>query len=170
MRWIIVVMLFALGLATHQLAHQEAAAILPATPAPSVASGFVYVSRAVDGDTLELADGTLVRYLAIDTPETIHPKKPVQCYGPEASAYNKSLVEGRPVRLVRDKENTDMYGRLLPYIYLEDGTFVNLKLVADGYAKVYTVPPNIAHTRELQAAEAIAKAQGRGLWNACVSR
>jgi micrococcal nuclease len=146
----------------------------PATPALTadavispVPAGFVRVTRVIDGDTIELADGERVRYLGMDTPETVNPKKSVQCYGPEASARNHALLDGQLVRLVRDVEDTDMYGRLLRYVYLPDGTFVNLALVADGYARVYTWPPNIAHTLEFQNAQTQAKAAGRGLWGAC---
>ncbi len=159
------------GFATQHLAHP----LYEVEPRPEVQpgevpKGYVLVSHAIDGDTLELADGRRVRYLGMDTPETVHPKKPVQCYGPEASAYNHSLVDSRVVRLVRDVEDTDKYGRLLRYIYLEDGTFVNLALVSQGYARVYTWPPNIAHTKEFIAAQTRAQADHQGLWSKCVAK
>lgn len=165
LRIIVPFVLIGLGLATWQAARPAPAEVSAAfSPAPS---GFVRVARVIDGDTIELAGGTRVRYLGMDTPETVNPKKPVQCYGPEASARNHALLDGQSVRLVRDVEDTDMYGRLLRYVYLPDGTFVNLSLVADGYARVYTWPPNVAHTREFQTAQAQAKAAGRGLWGSC---
>jgi endonuclease YncB( thermonuclease family) len=71
------------------------------------------VSRAIDGDTIELENGEVVRYLGIDTPETVHPDEPVECFGPEASERNKQLVEGKAVELQSDGPNTDSYGRLL---------------------------------------------------------
>ena len=145
--------------------HPETAVILPAVSA--LPDGFVLVKTAVDGDTLELADGSRVRYIGVDTPETVHPKKPVQCFGKEASAFNHALVDGKPVRLVKDISETDKYGRLLRYIYLQDGTFVNLALVEGGYAKVVTYPPDVAHTAEFQAAMAGAREAGRGLWSSC---
>ena len=91
------------------------------------------VSRIVDGDTIELGTGERVRYIGIDTPETVDPRKEVQCFGKEASAKNKELVEGKEVRLVKDVSDKDKYGRLLRYVYVGD-VFVNEKLVSEGYA------------------------------------
>ncbi len=136
-------------------------------PLPSIPPGFVLVDRVIDGDTIELVDGHKVRYLGIDTPETVDPRKTVQCFGREASDYNHSLIDGQPVRLVADIENTDKYGRLLRYVFLQDGTFVNLKLVSDGYARIYPWPPNVAHRTELATAQQHARTAGRGLWSAC---
>jgi micrococcal nuclease len=168
-RLILAVLLLALGFATQRLTRipvtDETALLLQ--EAVAVPDGFVSVAEAVDGDTLRLADGSLVRYIGVDTPETVHPKKKVQCFGKEASNFNASLVEGKAVRLERDISDTDKYGRLLRYVYLEDGTLVNLALVADGFATVVTYPPDIAHTAEFQAAQAEARAAGRGLWSAC---
>ena len=166
LRLSLIALLLLTGLFTDRLAHPAGpeAAILPAAKAPD---GFVLVAEAVDGDTVMLADGSRVRYIGVDTPETVHPSKPVQCFGKEASAYNKSLVQGKPVRLVRDVSETDKYGRLLRYVYLEDGTLVNLALVQGGYAKVVTYPPDVAHAAEFQSAMAAARAAGRGLWGAC---
>jgi micrococcal nuclease len=129
--------------------------------------GYVRVARAIDGDTIELEDGTHIRYIGIDTPETVHPTKPVQCFGHEASDYNHALVDGQAVRLVADKEATDHYGRALRYIYLEDGTFVNFQLVAGGYARAYPYAPNTAHKAEFAAAQTRAQQAGLGLWAAC---
>lgn len=166
-RILVTALLLLAGIATDRLAHPapQGAAILPA--ASPVPDGFVLVKAAVDGDTLELADGTRVRYIGVDTPETVHPSKPVQCFGREASAFNHSLVDGKPVRLARDISDTDKYGRLLRYVYLEDGTFLNLELVRRGYANVVTYPPDVAHAAEFQAAMAEARTAGRGLWGAC---
>lgn len=161
------ILLVALGIATGRLAHPPdlTASTLPEVTA--LPDGFVLASKALDGDTIELADGRRVRAIGVDTPETVHPKKPLQCFGKEASDFTKSLVEGKPVRLVRDISDTDKYGRLLRYIYMEDGTFVNLALVANGYATVSTYPPDIAHAADFQAAAAAARAAGRGLWGKC---
>src|SRR5919106_2430176 len=89
------------------------------------------VTRVVDGDTVEvrIAGGRdEVRYIGIDTPETVKPGEPVQCFGHRASAANRRLVEGRRVRLVFDRERRDVYGRLLAYVYVR-GRFVNAELV-----------------------------------------
>ncbi len=127
------------------------------------------VESVVDGDTIVVAGGTRVRLIGIDTPETKDPRKPVQCFGVEASAHTASLLPpGTPVRLVYDVERADRYQRTLAYVYREaDGLFVNAALVADGYAQVATFPPNVAHVDELTALARTAREEGRGLWSAC---
>ena len=110
------------------------------------------IVRVVDGDTIQLTSGEKVRYVGMNTPETVDPRRPVQCFGHEASARNKELVEGQTVKLVRDVSETDKYGRLLRYVYLLDGTFINLKLVQEGYAEVETIAPNVAHVHDFLAA------------------
>ncbi|MCC6934545.1 MAG: thermonuclease family protein [Candidatus Yanofskybacteria bacterium] len=139
---------------------------LTATPKPAP-SGMVLVAKVVDGDTIEIDGGARVRYIGINTPETVDPRRPVQCFGKEASAFNKKLVEGAYVRLVRDISDTDKYGRLLRYVYLPDGTFVNLELVARGYAQASAYPPDIAHAKEFAAAQADARTSRLGLWGGC---
>ncbi len=127
------------------------------------------VDRVVDGDTLVVAGGHRVRLIGIDTPETKDPRKPVQCFGREATAYLSTLLEkGSAVRLVGDVEDRDAYGRALAYVYrLPDGLFVNAALLWEGYAQVLTIPPNVAHADEFAALAADARAQGRGLWSSC---
>ncbi|OGH70617.1 MAG: hypothetical protein A2754_03215 [Candidatus Magasanikbacteria bacterium RIFCSPHIGHO2_01_FULL_47_8] len=128
---------------------------------------YYVVSRVVDGDTLELASGEKVRYIGVDTPESVHPKKPVQCFGKEAMEFNKNLVLGKKVKLVKDVSETDRYGRLLRYVYLGDGTFVNLLLVKEGYAQAATFPPDVKYSATFVAAAAEAREAERGLWSAC---
>ncbi|HUO75808.1 MAG TPA: thermonuclease family protein [Candidatus Paceibacterota bacterium] len=160
--------LFGIGIATWQAARPVPPTTTLAASFSPVPSGFVHVIRVVDGDTIVVDGNQKVRFVGVNTPETVSPTKPVQCYGPEASAFMKSLlVPGTPVRLVKDISETDKYGRLLRYVYMEDGTFVNLVLVQDGYAQVNTYPPDIAHAHEFQTAQAAAKAAGRGMWSAC---
>jgi endonuclease YncB( thermonuclease family) len=134
------------------------------------ASAWAYVLRAVDGDTIEvrLPDGEEedVRYIGVDTPETVKPDTPVQCFGPQASAFNHRLVEHRRVRLVFGEERRDVYGRLLAYVYL-DGRFVNAELVRRGLARTLTIPPNDRFARPLKRLEIAAARAGRGLWGAC---
>jgi micrococcal nuclease len=130
------------------------------------------VSRIIDGDTIVVrVDGVdeRVRLIGIDTPESVDPRRPVMCFGKEASAHVESLVPpGTPVRLERDVEARDRYDRLLAYVLrASDGLFVNLAMVSDGYADQYTFPPNVAHTDEFRAAAATARSEGRGLWSAC---
>ena len=134
--------------------------------------GAARVTRVIDGDTIEVklgGDTERVRLLAIDTPETHHPTKPVQCYGKEASAHTTELLPaGTDVRLERDEEERDDYGRLLAYVYRSsDGLFVNLDLVQQGYASLLTIRPNVAHLRDFTAAESTARSQSLGLWGQC---
>lgn len=131
------------------------------------ASDLDRVARVIDGDTIELAGGDKIRYIGIDAPETVDPRKPVQCFGVEASSENKKLVEGQLVRLAKDISERDKYGRLLRYVYLEDGTFVNLELVRNGYASASTYPPDVKHAAEFSAAEREARGAKRGLWGVC---
>jgi micrococcal nuclease len=134
--------------------------------------GSATVVRVVDGDTVDLRLGRgteRARLLGIDTPETVKPGAPVDCYGPEASARTKALLpKGTEVRLTRDEEARDRYGRLLVYVALEaDGTFVNRLLLEEGFARPLSIAPNDAHRAELAAASAEAQQAGRGLWGAC---
>jgi micrococcal nuclease len=127
------------------------------------------VVRVVDGDTIEAEVGGAdedVRYIGVDTPETVKPGTPVQCFGPQASAYNHRLVEGRSVRLVFDRERRDVYGRLLAYVYLH-GRLVNAALVRGGLARTLSIPPNTAHAPLFHRLAARAGRAGRGLWGDC---
>lgn len=129
----------------------------------------VYVNRVVDGDTVEVQMGDReedVRYIGVDTPETVKPEEPVQCFGPEASDFNHRLVEQKWVRLVFDEDRRDVYGRLLAYVYLE-GRFVNAELVRRGFARTLRIPPNDRFARPLKRLEIAAARAGRGLWGAC---
>jgi len=133
------------------------------------ASAWAYVSRAVDGDTIEvLLDGQAeyVRYIGVDTPETVKPDTPVQCFGPQAHRFNAHLVTHKRVRLVFGVERRDVYGRLLAYVYL-DGRFVNAELARLGFARTLTIPPNDRYARPLKRLEIAAARAGRGLWGAC---
>lgn len=143
---------------------------VPDPPAVVLAEGDdTTVESVVDGDTIVVASGTRVRLIGVDTPETKDPRKPVQCFGVEASAQTSSLLEpGAPVRLVYDVERLDRFGRTLAYVYRQtDGLFVNAALVAGGYALVATFPPNVAHVEEFTALARTAREEGRGLWSAC---
>lgn len=123
------------------------------------------VVRIVDGDTIELEGGQKVRYIGVDTPESVSTKQSVECFGKEASAKNKELVVGKKVRLEKDVSETDRYGRLLRYVYLEDNTFVNDYMVRQGYAYAYTYPPDVKHSKQFVDAQKEAKENGRGLWS-----
>ncbi|MEK7098194.1 MAG: thermonuclease family protein, partial [Patescibacteria group bacterium] len=98
--------------------------------------------------------------------ETVDPRKPVQCFGIEASNRNKQLVEGKRVRLEKDVSETDKYGRLVRYVYVND-IFINLILVQEGFATSYTYPPDIKYQNQFIEAERIAREQNKGLWGGC---
>jgi micrococcal nuclease len=132
-------------------------------------SASAYVTRVVDGDTVEVRlDGEIedVRYIGVDTPETVKPGAPVECFGTQASNFNHALVERRRVRLVFGVERRDPYDRLLAYVYLGD-RFVNAELVRRGLAETLTIPPNDRFAERLKRLEIAAARAGRGLWGAC---
>jgi micrococcal nuclease len=153
-------------------------------PGEGPAEAVVPVIRVVDGDTIEVRLGGRaedVRLIGVDTPETVKPDTPVQCFGERASHFTKRSLTGKGVRLVFGVERRDVYGRLLAYVYLAQPTlrvpkhlksrqrdrFFNAALVRRGLARSLTIPPNdrfapLFHRLELGAARA-----GRGLWGAC---
>ncbi len=132
------------------------------------------VTKVVDGDTIEVdLQGRLqkLRYIGINTPETVDLRRPVQCFGKQASDENKSLVLGKDVYLEKDVSETDKFGRLLRYVFLklDDGTilFVNDYLVREGFGEVSTFPPDVKYTDRFLAAQVEAKQESRGLWSQC---
>jgi micrococcal nuclease len=123
----------------------------------------------VDGDTIEVALGGEVedvRYIGVDTPESVAPGQPVECFGKAASRENERLVGGEPVRLVFDRERRDHYGRLLAYVHVGE-TFVNAELVERGFARTLEIAPNTSRAGRLERLERQAGSRGRGLWSAC---
>jgi micrococcal nuclease len=133
------------------------------------ASARAYVVRAVDGDTIEARIGGRledVRYIGVDTPETVKPGTPVQCFGHRASRFDRRLVERRRLRLVFGVERRDVYGRLLAYAYIGH-RFVNADLVRRGLARTLTIPPNDRYAGLFRRLELRAARAGRGLWGAC---
>lgn len=134
--------------------------------------GAATVVRHVDGDTLVVAIGgseETVRLIGIDTPETVARDRPIECFGPEASARMAELLPlGAEVRLERDVEARDRFGRLLAYVVrVDDGALINVVMVEEGFAESVRYPPNLARQGELDRAEADARAAQRGLWPAC---
>ena len=123
----------------------------------------------IDGDTIEARiDGEVedVRYIGIDTPESVKPDSPIECYGRKASRFNRRLVEDQWVRLDYDLERRDIYGRLLAYVYVGD-RFVNAELVRRGYATTLTIPPNDTFADRFDRLQQRAGNRGRGLWGRC---
>jgi micrococcal nuclease len=131
--------------------------------------GFARVTAVVDGDTIDVVwDGgrERVRLLGVDTPETVDPRRPLGCYGEEASAFTRRRLTGRTVRLAYDRQRRDRYGRLLAYVDV-DGHRFNDELLAGGYARLLVIPPNGLHGRSMLDEELAARTAGRGLWGAC---
>ncbi len=138
---------------------------------------YSYVSRVVDGDTLKLSNNERVRLIGIDTPEVHYSSKlvkdarkskkdiaAIQAMGKIASDFTKALCSGKKVRLEFDVEKRDRYGRLLAYVYLEDGTFVNAKIIEEGYAQVMTIPPNVKYADHFLKLQRQARDNRKGLW------
>jgi micrococcal nuclease len=144
----------------------------PARATPTVLSPNASMIGVVDGDTIDVSiDGhrERVRLIGIDTPETKKPDTPVQCFGPEATAFITSLLPADvALHLERDVVARDDYGRMLAYVYLaNDGTFVNLTIISKGFARPLTIVPNSTHADEFVAAAHAAEADDIGLWAAC---
>lgn len=119
--------------------------------------------RVVDGDTIVLASGETVRLIGVDTPETVDPRKPVQHFGAEASAFTKRVAEGTTITLEFDQQRTDRYGRYLAYVYLPDGLCLNELIIIQGFGTAYTNYP-FRYMEHFRACERYAREQGRGLW------
>ncbi len=134
--------------------------------------GLVPVAKVIDGDTIDVKTSRLktdrVRLIGIDTPEVVDPRKPVQCFGPQASTEAHKLLDGQRVKLLPDtsQDDQDKYGRLLRYVFLADGTLINQKLIAEGFAHEYTYDKPYQAQGTFRQVETAAKAAGLGFWNA----
>ncbi|TRZ83609.1 hypothetical protein D4R86_00485 [bacterium] len=126
-----------------------------------------YYARVVyvyDGDTVKLDNGEKVRYLGIDTPEMNYKNPPAEYLAQQAKRFNANLVYRKKVRLELDVVKRDKYDRLLAYVYLDD-VFVNAKMIEEGYAKVYIIPPNIRHADDFLDLQRKAREEKKGIWN-----
>ncbi len=132
----------------------------------TIQNGTFLVTRIIDGDTIELENGIKIRYIGIDTPETVAPNKETECFGKEASNKNADLVLNKQVTLEKDVSETDKYGRLLRYVYIDD-LFVNDYLVRQGFANASSYPPDIKYQDQFRQAEEEARNNNLGLWNVC---
>ena len=128
------------------------------------ADGLVSVRWVDDGDTIVLADGRRIRYIGINAPEVAREGKPAERFGDEARVFNRSLVFEKKVRLEFDEEKFDQYNRILAYVFLQDGTFVNAELVRSGHAHFVFRKPNRAHDSRLLALQREAMAKKLGIW------
>jgi micrococcal nuclease len=128
------------------------------------------VLRVVDGDTILVRDSDgateRVRYIGVDTPETVKPDSPVECFGHEASDFNRRLVQGKIVRLVPDREPRDRFGRSLAFVYV-GSDFINAKLLQGGYARTIEIAPNTSKADYFAGLERVAIRTKRGLWGTC---
>jgi micrococcal nuclease len=145
-------------------------------PASDTSSGTLHgpypVARVVDGDTIRvIRDGReiVVRLIGLDTPETVAKDRPVECYGPEASARTAQLVEGGEVWLEYDEVSglTDKYDRTLAFVWVDQQTMLNEILIAEGFAEEVTYTQGYAYADAFRKAEKRARAEGAGLWGAC---
>lgn len=130
------------------------------------------VSSVIDGDTfkVKIEKGIItVRMLGINTPETLDPRRTIECFGLEASMETRQLLIGKNVRLNLNpkRETKDKYGRYLAYVYRDDGLFVNQELLAGGYAREYTYGSAYLFQEEFRAIEKKAKSEQKGLWGKC---
>lgn len=139
--------------------------------------GYFVVTRVIDGDTLKLSNGENVRLIGIDTPE-LHESvklyrdaakkgvdvKTIQALGRRSASFTTNLCKDKRVRLEFDVERKDRHKRLLAYVYLDDGTFVNAEILREGYAQAYTIPPNVKHSDYFLRLQNEARSSRRGLW------
>ena len=139
------------------------------TSSPNTVGTYYDVTKVTDGDTIHIEMGgkdEVVRLLGINTPETVDPRRPVQCSGKEASNRMKDIAQGKIVRLEYDdsQDLRDAYNRVLAYVYLEDGQMLNRKMVAEGYAYEYTYLTPYKYQKEFRQLQQLAQSSGRGLW------
>jgi micrococcal nuclease len=172
-------MRFSLMLAASGFCAAAALAGCGAQSQPGGGSGIssgdkVRVVRVVDGDTIVVAGSSgatsKVRYIGVDTPETVKPNTPVQCFGKKASSLNKKMVAGRMVILQFDRERTDRYGRLLAYVKRSDGLDVNAQLLALGAARTMEIQPNTSRASSFRQLQSLARRSGKGLWKECFTQ
>lgn len=140
------------------------------SPAPSGEAVTVKVDRVVDGDTAKVFYGgrsEYVRYIGVDTPESVKENEVPECFGPEAKDFNEDLLDrNSEVKLVFDREKRDHYGRLLAYVY-SGSTLLQEELLRGGYATTIEVPPNTSRAADFRKLEQDARSSGRGGWGAC---
>jgi micrococcal nuclease len=158
-----------------QQGNKQPAALIKAKDINIDPNELYKVTEVLDGDTFKVkidSKEVTVRMLGINTPETIDPRKPPECFGKEASEETKSLLNHRQVKLALNpnREKTDKYGRILGYVYRDDGLFVNELLIKQGFAREYTVGKPYQFQKEFKDDQKEAKNAQKGLWSACVNR
>ena len=153
-----------LSVTTVRPTHRNSSAAAP--PRPERLQGPLRVTQVVDGDTIKVSNGRTLRLIGVDTPETVDPRKPVQCFGREASARAHALLDGAEVQLEYDatQGRLDKYGRTLAYVWMADGRLYNETIIAEGYAHEYTYAIPYRYQDAFRAAERSARQAERGLW------
>ena len=150
---------------------------LPALPGCAEESDTYYVTRVIDGDTIQLQNGERVRLIGIDTPETRYSPKlerdarrtekdreTIIAMGEEATQFTRGLAQGKRVRLEFDAEKRDIYKRLLAYVYLPDGRMLNAEIIKEGWGQIYTFPPNVKYVDLFLKLQGEARENNKGLW------
>lgn len=162
---IIIVLL--IGVITGSIKKEEILSIFQAKPIQAT-EGKYFVTEVVDGDTYKInyeGKEQKIRLIGVDTPESVHPDKTKNTqYGKQASNHVKQLIENQYISLEFDVSTTDKYGRLLAYVYLEDGEMLNAKLIKEGYAQVATYPPNIKYVDTFKSLQEEARKNKVGFW------
>lgn len=179
----IALLIYLFGVATGGFLESQKIVVPLTSPTPSLVATSsalplgknrekAQVTQVIDGDTVKLSDGRTLRYIGIDTPESVDPRKPVQCFAKEASEKNKELVLNKEIEMEKDVSETDRYGRLLRYVYVQVGerdVMINEELVREGFAYATSYPPDIFYQSTLEQKEKEAKETGRGLWKSCIA-
>jgi micrococcal nuclease len=162
------VFVFSALILSAQALAAETAPVAQTAPAPGPSTGSrkftAVVKTVISGDDVFLADGTRLRYIGIDAPETNLPKRDAVYYGKDAYEFNKSLVEGREVRIETDVMEKDKRGRILGYVFVGD-QFINAQIVKNGFAAAAKYPPNLKYQDILEAMEKEARSAKKGLWS-----
>lgn len=166
MKKLLALIFFAALVFVVYISFKDAVGYVGSLSLPTKDTRLYMVKRVVDGDTIELDTGEKVRYIGINTPETVDPRRPVQCFGAEATKKNKELVEWKLVRLEKDVSDKDKYGRLLRYVYLENN-FINDVLIKEGFAQTATYPPDVKFADQFRQSEQYARENNLGLWSKC---
>ena len=164
------VLLLACATATVTVTGDPPAPVSPSPSGARSAKPVATVTRVVDGDTAHVlfrGRDVTIRFIGVDTPETVAPGQPIECYGPEASHFTTRQLTGQRVRLEFDVDRIDPFGRTLVYLWMHDGSLFNETLVRRGFATVATYPPDTRYVQRFEAAQRAAKATERGLWGSC---
>jgi micrococcal nuclease len=158
------------GVATTTVTTTQTVVARPGDQPEPARGRIATVTRVVDGDTAHVSfhgRDVTVRFIGVDTPETVAPGQPIECYGPEASRFTTAELTGQRVRLEFDVDRIDPYGRTLAYLWMRDGSMFNETLVREGFATVATYPPDTKYVQRFQAAQRLARSADRGRWAAC---